>query len=249
MPRTVCHFSCGAASACATKLAIAAHPRPEQVRIVNAFVATEDPDNRRFLADCERWFGLPITVLRDEKYGAHAPNVWRKRRFIVNRNGAPCSKALKRDVLNAFAEPDDTMVLGYTYEERARLDRFIDANPEVNVFAPLISQMMTKRDCLEMVAGFGIKLPRMYLLGYHNANCPGCPKGGEGYWNKIRIDFPENFEEMASIQDVLGEGSYFFRNRKTGKRISLRMLDPKAGRFKDEAPVECGLLCEMPDGS
>jgi hypothetical protein len=97
-----------------------------------------------------------------------------------------------------------------------------------------------------MVVTAGIQLPRMYRLGYHNANCPGCPKGGEGYWNKIRIDFPDRFEETAQIQDMLGPGSYFFRDRKTGERISLRMLDPRAGRFKDESPVECGGVCELP---
>lgn len=31
----------------------------------------------------------------------------------------------------------------------------------------------------------------MYDLGYANNNCIGCVKGGIGYWNKIRIDFPE----------------------------------------------------------
>jgi hypothetical protein len=243
--RVVCNFSCGAASACATKLAI--EQFGDQAVVVNAFVADEDVDNRRFLADCERWFGRPITVLRDEKYGASAPAVWRRRRFIVNRNGAQCSKILKRDVLKAHAQPGDTIVLGYTADEQVRLDRYIDANPHDRVIAPLIGAGMTKRVCLETIARAGIELPRMYRLGYHNANCPKCPKGGEGYWNKIRRDFPENFEEMAQIQDLLGPGSYFFRNRKTGERISLRMLDPNAGRFKDEPPVECGAVCELPD--
>lgn len=245
--RIVAQFSCGAASACATKLAIDRFG--DRVVVVNAFVADEDKDNRRFLADCERWFDREITVLRDEKYGASAANVWRKRRFIVNRNGAPCSRALKRDVLNAFHRPGDTIVLGYTADPRdsARLDRYIDANAAQPVVAPLVEAGLTKRDCFEMVVRAGIELPRMYRLGYHNANCPKCPKGGEGYWNKIRRDFPDNFEEMARIQDELGPGSYFFRNRKTGRRISLRMLDPSAGRFADEPAVECGAVCELPD--
>src|SRR4051812_32578170 len=116
MARVVCQFSCGAASAVATKLAIEKYG--DAVHVVNAFVADEDADNRRFLADCERWFGRTIIVLRDEKYGASAANVWRKRRFIVNRNGAPCSKALKRVVLDAYREPDDLLVIGYTADAR-----------------------------------------------------------------------------------------------------------------------------------
>ena len=243
MSRVVAQFSCGAASAVAAKLAIEKHG--EDVHVINAFVADEDADNRRFLADCERWLGRTIVVLRDEKYGASAANVWRKRRFIVNRNGAPCSKALKRDVLKKYQLPDDLLVFGYTADEAGRYDRFIDANADVMSWAPLIDAGMSKRDCFEMVKRTGIELPRMYRLGYHNANCPKCPKGGMGYWNKIRVDFPENFEEMAQIQDVLGEGSYFFRDRKSGQRISLRMLDPNAGRFDDEQSFECGAVCEM----
>lgn len=245
--RVVCQFSCGAASAVATKLALERYG--DRVSIINAFVADEDSDNRRFLSDCETWFGRPVVVLRDTKYGASAAEVWRRKRFIVNRSGAPCSKTLKRNVLTAYHRPGDMIVLGYTADPRdeARLDRYIDSHAEDMVWAPLIEARLTKRACFEMVARAGIELPRMYRLGYHNANCPKCPKGGEGYWNKIRRDFPENFEEMAQLQDELGPGSYFFRDRKTGRRISLRMLDPKAGRFKEEPAVECGAVCEMPD--
>ncbi len=68
--RIICQFSCGAASAVATKLALAQYGQSHDVQIVNAFIQQEHPDNRRFLADCERWFGRTITVLRNEKYVA-----------------------------------------------------------------------------------------------------------------------------------------------------------------------------------
>lgn len=246
--RIVAQFSCGAASAVATKIAI--DRWGDRVCVINAFVADEDDDNRRFLRDCEQWFGREITVLRDEKYGASAIEVWRRRRFIVNRNGAPCSKTLKRDLLNAWRDPSDAIVLGYTADLRdaARLDRYIDAHASEIVIAPLVEAEITKLDCLRIVREAGIEIPRMYRLGYPNANCPGCPKGGEGYWNRIRVDFPERFEAVARVQDMLGEGAYFFRNRKTGQRISLRMLDPSAGRFTPIESFECGATCEMPDG-
>ena len=98
MSRIVCHFSCGAASAVTTKLILAEHG-PSRVVIYNAFVVEEDDDNRRFLADCEKWFNHPITVLRDTKYGASAREVWRQKRFMNSALGAPCSSALKRDVI------------------------------------------------------------------------------------------------------------------------------------------------------
>jgi hypothetical protein len=63
--RIVAQFSCGAASAVATKLALAQHG--DNCVILNAFLLEEHQDNRRFAADCERWFGRSITVLRDER--------------------------------------------------------------------------------------------------------------------------------------------------------------------------------------
>jgi hypothetical protein len=230
----------------AAKIAIEKHPT--RVRIVNAFIADEDADNRRFLADCEKWFGVPIVVLRDTTYNASPLAVWRKVRFIVGQRGAPCSMRLKRDVLAQDYISGDTIVLGYTADKQdaERLDRYIDANPEKRVWAPLIEAGITKKDCFDRIEAAGLLLPRMYMLGYHNANCPLCPKGGMGYWNKIRVDFPENYEAVAAIQDVLGPGSYFFRNRITGERISLRELDPKAGRFDKEKSFECGAVCEVP---
>jgi 3'-phosphoadenosine 5'-phosphosulfate sulfotransferase (PAPS reductase)/FAD synthetase len=238
--RRVAQYSCGATSAVAAKLTIQAFP---SVAIVNAFVAEEDADNRRFASDCERWFGMPITTLRDEKYRASAYEVFRRVRYVVGGGGAPCSRKLKRDVLNAWKQPDDVAVIGYTIEEQDRADRFIDAN-NIAVEFPLIDAGLTKADCLAIVERAGIELPRTYRMGYANANCIGCPKGGEGYWNKVRRDFPERYEEMAKIQDELGPGSHFFRDRKTGVRISLRQLDPKAGRH-DEPEIECGFACLM----
>jgi hypothetical protein len=115
--RIVCQFSCGAASAVATKLALAKYGATHDVQIVNAFIVQEHLDNRRFLADCEQWFGRTVTVLRDEKYGASTVEVFRRKQFMKGLRGAPCSGALKRDVLNAWQRPGDVMVLGFTAEE------------------------------------------------------------------------------------------------------------------------------------
>jgi len=239
-PRIVCQFSCGAASAVATKLALAQYGQTNDVQIVNAFVAQEHPDNRRFLADCEKWFGRPITVLRDEKYGASTVEVFRRERFMTSRNGAPCSRHLKRKLMDAWRRPDDAMVLGFTTEERGRYDDILERFP--NALAPLIEKNLSKGDCLAMVERAGIELPAMYRLGYNNANCIGCVKGGKGYWNKVRRDFPEQFEELAAVQESLGPGANFFRDYKSGERFSLRELDPAAGRHNEVLP-DCGLMC------
>lgn len=243
-PRIVCQFSCGAASAVATKLALSQHAGKE-IEIVNAFIKEEHYDNRRFLNDCEIWFGRRVTVLRDDKYGASTDEVWRRKRYTKGIRGAPCSKALKRDLLDSFRRPDDIMVLGYTAEEQARLDAFLDHHPSQVVMAPLIERGLGKADCLSMVQRAGIELPVMYRLGYNNANCIGCIKGGEGYWNKIRVDFPERFAQVAEIERQIGPSAYLFRDRKTGERFSLTDLPPDKGRHQDEPEISCSFHCEM----
>lgn len=60
--RIVCQFSCGAASAVATKLALAEHG--DRCTIVTAYIEEEHKDRHRFTADCERWFGRRILVSR-----------------------------------------------------------------------------------------------------------------------------------------------------------------------------------------
>ena len=239
MSRIVCHFSCGAASAVATKLAIGDFGH-ERVVIFNAFVKEEHDDNRRFLADCERWFDQPITVLRDEKYGASARRVWSDRGFIKRLLGAECSIALKRDLIDARCNFDDEHVYGFTVEERERAKRFRDAG----LICPLIDRGLTKADCLAIVERAGIELPLMYRMGYGNANCIGCCKGGQGYWNKIRRDFPEDFAAVAAIEAKIGPASYIFYDRETGERFPLTQLDPAAGRHTEIAP-DCSLFCAM----
>ena len=79
MTRILCQFSCGATSAVATKLVIAQNAGKLPLLVLNAYIENEHPDNRRFANDCERWFGIPLTVLRDERYGADIIKVFRHR--------------------------------------------------------------------------------------------------------------------------------------------------------------------------
>ncbi len=239
--RVVCQFSCGAASAVATKLALAKYPGAV---IINAFLKNEHEDNRRFLADCQEWFGQPITVLRDEKYGADIIQVFRRKQFIRGPRGAPCSSELKRKLLDAWKLPGDVMVFGYTAEEADRLEDFRDRNPDRQVLAPLVEAGLTKSDCKAMVERAGIALPWMYRRGYDNANCKCCVKGGEAYMRASREDFPEEFEELCKVQDELGPGSYLFRDRKTGVRFSLREMGDGPVRRNDALP-QCSFFCEQ----
>lgn len=239
--RFVSRFSAGAASAVATKLALADHP---ELVIHRAWLADEHPDNDRFCDECKAWFGAPIATISALKDRASPLENFRRRGFIKNRFGTQCSIDMKRNVLEAIGLPDDVWVLGFTAEEQDRLDRLIDANNGRKIICPLIERRLTKADCLAMLERAGIALPIMYRMGYNNNNCICCPKGGEGYFNRQRVDFPEQFEALCQIQDAIGPTSYLFRNRKTGVRFSLRDLPPTSGRHK-EPDISCSAFCMM----
>ena len=232
--RTVCWFSCGAASAVATKIALAS--TKGEIIIAYTEVMEEHPDNKRFLKDCEKWFGQEILILGNDKYERSIYKVFEKN-YIRTPKGAPCTRSLKKQVRQRFERIDDKQVFGYTAEEQTRLDRFIDANSDVNIWCPLIDKGLTKEDCLAMLENANIQLPEMYRLGYHNNNCIGCVKGGMGYWNKIKVDFPEVFDKMAKLER--------FKKQTIFKDRYLDELKPDDGNYPQEQSIECSIFCQM----
>lgn len=247
MNRILAQFSCGAASAVATKITLSQYGATHDVQVLNAFLMEEHEDNRRFAGDCQSWFGRDITVLRDEKYGASTIQVFTKRQYMMGPYGAPCTGELKQKLLRSVEQPGDVIVLGYTMEEADRLDDFRERWPERAVMAPLIDAGLGKEDCKAMVQRAGIVLPTMYLMGYENANCIGCVKGGEGYWRAIREDFPVQFEANCLVQDEIGEGSWFLRYRsgpRKGERFPLRDLPAGPARRNEKLP-SCSFFCEL----
>lgn len=241
--RLVCWFSCGAASACATKLALMHFAGQLKTHICYCDTGSEHPDNARFLKDCEVWFEHPITVLKHEKYET-IYDVFRDVKYIKHQHGAPCTDVLKKEMRRRFEQFDDCQVFGFDTEEQKRHREFCERNPEVMTLAPLVEFGLSKDKCFSMLSGAGIDLPSMYKLGYRNNNCLGCVKGGMGYWNKIRRDFPDTFEAMAKLERELGFSINSGEHREGKKRVKdpvfLDELDPERGDYGKEPSVSCG---------
>ena len=238
MSRIVSWFSCGAASAVATKKAIEKYGSDNFI-IASCVVENEHPDNERFLQNCERWFGVQILRLRSEKY-KDCWEVWEKTRYLAGIHGARCTTEMKKLVRQKFQKITDLQIFGFTSEESHRAKRFEENNPEVNLITPLIDLGLTKKDCFIELQKAKIELPAMYKLGYNNNNCIGCVKGGAGYWNKIRKDFPDVFDRMAKLERSLNAKITRYRN----KRVFLDELPEDAGRNQKEPDMECGLWCK-----
>lgn len=241
MSRIVAWFSCGAASAVAAKLIIAENAGRLPLVAAYTEIAEEHPDNKRFLADCENWLGVPVTILRNEKYDGSIYEVFRQTRYLVGPSGAACTRLLKRGVRMDYEQPGDVQVFGFTAEEEDRAADFFERNPGINGRAPLIERGLTKADCLAMLLDAGIEIPAMYRLGYRNNNCIGCVKGGAGYWNKIRRDFPKTFDRMAAVERDIGRTII----RVDGEQLYLDELPPEMGQSQAEPDIECSIFCMM----
>ena len=237
-------FSCGAASAVAAKKTIELYGTQCTVRVLNNPVVEEDDDNRRFLRDVAAWLGHPIETVTNSKYpSASAVEVWARRRFMSGPTGAPCTIELKKRARQDWEARNhaDWHVLGFTADEAARHKRFVLTERE-NVIPVLIDANITKQDCYRILTAAGLRLPRIYSLGYPNANCIGCVKAtSPTYWNLVRQQHPDVFAARAAQSRELGVRLV----RHKGQRVFLDELPADAkGQPLKNLDFECGIFCE-----
>lgn len=191
-------FSCGCSSLVACKLA-----KPDTCIYIH--VADQHPDTLRFLDDARSLLGS-IEVLQSADYES-VDDVIRRTRYVNGASGAACTMMLKKRVRQEWEKHNwahHTYIWGYDIDEKRRAERVVETMPEFDHEFPLIDANLTKADCHALCARWGIARPKMYDLGYPNNNCVGCVKGGKGYWNKIREDFPDVFELRAKREREIG---------------------------------------------
>lgn len=207
-------------------------------------IADQHPDSLRFIKDCEKVLEKPVEILKSSEYKCVEDAI---RAFGGFRNVynmfSPCTGWLKKRVRKEWEEQhqDDNITYVWGFDcsphERSRADRTIDGMPQFEHEFPLIDNNLTKDDAHAMCKRLGIKRPKMYDLGYSNNNCIGCVKGGMGYWNKIRVDFPDVFERRAKLERDMGSSII--------KGVYLDELPTEAGRGQTEIMEECGIFCEI----
>jgi len=237
-------FSCGAASAVAAKKTIEKYGKTHRIRVLNNPVAEEDEDNRRFLEDVQNWLGIDIETVSSKKFPSNsAVEVWEKRQFMSGTAGAPCTLELKKYARQEWEKENqaDWHVLGFTYEEKPRHDRFV-MTERSNVIPVLIDEKITKSDCYYILQSQGLELPRVYSLGYPNANCIGCVKAtSPTYWSHVKSVHPDVFQKRAEQSRRIGARLVRYK----GKRLFLDELpDGAKGNPMKNMDIECGLFCE-----
>lgn len=241
--RVICWFSCGVASAVATKLALIHYKDVLPVEIVYQDTNSEHPDNVRFGAECEDWFGQEILIHKSKQYN----DIWDvfDKGWLIGIHGAMCTSVLKRKVAEDYIDwYHDIEIFGYTKEEKNRVARFKENNPERIIHPILVEKGLGKADCHNIIKEAGIEIPMMYKMGYKNNNCLGCVKGGMGYWNKIRKDFPDVFNRMVKVERKLDIAILHEFIDGKRERVFLDELDPERGNYKKEPDISCGIMCQ-----
>jgi hypothetical protein len=237
--RILSWFSCGAASAVATKLALAEHI---YVTPVYCDTGAEHPDNRRFLKDCEIWFGDPVIILHSERY-ADTWDVFERRRYLAGVEGALCTVEMKVMPRLEFQRPDDVHVFGYTADaaDVSRAQRLRANYPELTIETPLIERGLTKKACLALLDRAGVPPPAMYALGFTNNNCIPCVKAtSPNYWALVRQKFPLEFERMAKLARELNVRLCRIKNVR-------RFIDEIPENWPTNNPIApaCDFLCHL----
>lgn len=206
-------------------------------------VKDQHPDSMRFVKDCEVLIESSIEILRSDKYEDVA-DVVRKTRMINSPYGASCTGMLKKAVRKKWENEqyqngitDLCYVWGMDASEKRRAESIIKNFPEFKHEFPLIDKGLSKEDCHALAKEIGLKRPVMYDLGYRNNNCIGCVKGGMGYWNRIRKDFPEVFKARAELEREIGHSCM--------NGLYLDELDPNRGKLEEEVMEDCSIMCYL----
>lgn len=237
-------FSCGAASAVAAKKTIEKYGTLAKIRIVNNPVKEEHEDNLRFLKEIETWLGVPIEFALNKNYPeASCQKVWEDRKYMSGVLGAPCTLELKKKARQQWEKENhfDWLVLGFTAEEEKRSSRFKLTESD-KLIPILIEENITKEDCFKILIKENIDLPKIYKLGFPNANCIGCVKSSSvTYWNLVKKEFPEVFKERQNLSRKINCKLIKYK----GKRMFLdELLPDMKSRDLKKYTIDCGIFCE-----
>lgn len=267
MTKHIVMFSGGVGSFGAAERVVARHGRRD-VTLLFTDTLMEDGDLYRFLDDASEHLGIPVTRIAD---GRTPWQVFRDVRMIGNTRKDPCSKVLKRDIADRWladnCDPNDTVVyLGIDWMEAHRFDdgegrgaKHRYARNGWRAEAPLCEPpLLDKRAALARLSELGIKVPRLYKLGFEHNNCGGfCVKAGQGHFINLLKSLPQRYalhEEMeAQTRAAIGTEFTILRDRrdKKTKPLSLRELRKRVQTGGDVDPHEiggCGCFMDEDEG-
>lgn len=183
----------------------AAKRTPDPKTLLFCDTKIEDTDLYRFLDEAAEDIGAPLIRIAD---GRTPWDVFDDVRFLGNNRVAPCSRILKRELARAWMEehyPDGsaTVVLGFGWDEIHRVERAAQEWAPYPVRAPMAEPpYRSKLDVANDLAAAGIRIPRLYPLGFPHNNCGGgCVRAGHDHWRHLLRTLPDVYAEWEQQEE------------------------------------------------
>jgi hypothetical protein len=156
----------------------------------------EDEDLYRFNEDVERVIGSKIVRVCADM---NPWDVFIKERYIGNTRTAHCSQRLKTDVVRQWIKensPESTLILGMGMDEQDRIDRAAKNWAPIKVDSLLARFKLTSHQSrMEIIQKHGVKLPRLYSMGFPHNNCGGfCVRAGQTQFATLLKHFPDRYQ-------------------------------------------------------
>lgn len=173
----------------------------------------EDEDLYRFIDETVQNMGVEFVRIED---GRTPWEVFKDVRWLGNSRLAQCSHHLKQKTadkwIKSHFKPDEcTLYLGIDWTEEHRKEKPIKNWAPYRVEFPMTEKpYIYKPDMLGELKKKGIKIPRLYSLGFSHNNCSGmCVRGGQGHFIQLLEHFPDRFKWMEEyereMQEFLGQ--------------------------------------------
>jgi hypothetical protein len=179
------------------------------VVLLFADVLIEDDDLYRFLDDAQINIGVPITKISD---GRTPFEVMQDEKIIGNSRIDPCSKILKRNLLDKWRDKncnpaETTIYVGIDWSEHHRIENLNKRVYPWTYKAPMCERpFMTKQQMIKWAELEGIRSPRLYAMGFAHNNCGGmCIKAGQAQWERLLRLFPERYEMVERWEESMRE--------------------------------------------
>lgn len=168
------------------------------------------------------------------------------RKYIGNSRTAHCSAVLKTDLIEAhldtFADPNDAIVIGFSFDEDERQARAVKRWAPRPVRSLIAEHRLSGGAVEDLVCGkYGIRKPRLYDMGFVHNNCGGmCVRGGQGQFalllDKRPALYARHEQRNEWAKKMIGEtAGGFIRVKRDGVTEYLSMKE-----FRER--VESGAL-------
>lgn len=269
--RLLCTYSGGLVSYAAAKRAIGQHGREGAV-LLFADTRMEDEDLYRFLRESAEHLGVPLVTVAD---GRDPWQVFVDERFIGNSRVDPCSKKLKRELMDRWrAEHCDqastVCVYGLDWSERHRIEgnaakkghRARQREQGWRAEYPMNERpYLTKDEIIADLRSVGIEPPRLYAMGYPHNNCGGwCCKMGHAQARHLLRTLPDRYRwhegrEADAMAAIGPTARPFLRTRVGGVTRGVTMREfrelceslPLLDGIAEEDGWGCGGGCAVDD--